>query len=524
MSQPRHAAGKNQALARSRARLAAVQALYQMDLAETDLAEVIDDFKSHRLGAGADDETVAGGDGDHFARVLNGVVLRQREIDPMIDQQLATGWTLIRVDAILRAILRAAGLELLDLADVPARVVISEYIDVAHAFFDGDEPKVINGVLDQLARKLRPGELPERRFPLLRKRGAGGARARGDAMADQTSRNEPLHGEEAIIALLAPLTEGYPGAFGLKDDCALISPPPGADLVLKTDPIAEGVHFLPGDSPEDIAWKALAVNASDLAAKGAAPLGYLMALSFPAPPARAWMERFAHGLRDAQQRFGCRLMGGDTDRRPGPLTITITLIGSVPQGKMVQRTTAQIYCTLLVSGTIGDAALGLALAKEPALAAAWGLSQAEAEYLVRRYRRPEPRLTLAPLLRQYAAAAMDLSDGLVKDLERMLRGSGVGGRLRAGDVPLSDAARKVVARQPQHLAQLITGGDDYEVLAAVLGSREFCHEFRSAAERAGVPMTEVGIVGPFGWPGGGLLVDGPDGQPMTFDRTGWDHF
>jgi len=158
MSQPRHAAP----LARSRARLAAVQALYQMDLAQTDLAEVIDDFKSHRLGAGAEDETVAGGDADHFARVLNGVVRRQRDIDPMIDQQLATGWTLIRVDAILRAILRAAGFELLDLADVPARVVISEYIDVAHAFFDGDEPKVINGVLDQLARKLRPGELPER--------------------------------------------------------------------------------------------------------------------------------------------------------------------------------------------------------------------------------------------------------------------------------------------------------------------------------------------------------------------------
>jgi len=162
MSRPRHGAPRNEVLARSRARLAAVQALYQMDLAETDLAEVIDDFKSHRLAAGAEDEAVAGGDANHFARVLNGVVQRQREIDPVIDQQLATGWRLVRVDAILRAILRAAGFELLELADVPARVVISEYIDVAHAFFDGDEPKVINGVLDQLARKLRPGELPER--------------------------------------------------------------------------------------------------------------------------------------------------------------------------------------------------------------------------------------------------------------------------------------------------------------------------------------------------------------------------
>ena len=139
-----------------------MQALYQMDLAETDLNEVIEEFKAHRLGADAEDGTVAGADAEHFARVLNGVVRRQREIDPMIDQQLATGWRLVRVDAILRAILRAGGFELLELTDVPVRVVISEYIDVAHAFFEGDEPRVVNGVLDQLARKLRPGELPER--------------------------------------------------------------------------------------------------------------------------------------------------------------------------------------------------------------------------------------------------------------------------------------------------------------------------------------------------------------------------
>ena len=162
MTPPRRAAPRGEVLARSRARLAAVQALYQMDLAGTDLSEVIDDFRTHRLGPEAEDDTVAGGDADHFARVLGGVVGRQREIDPMVDQQLATGWRLARVDAIVRAILRAASFELLELADVPARVVISEYLGVANAFFDGDEPKVINGVLDQIARKLRPGELPER--------------------------------------------------------------------------------------------------------------------------------------------------------------------------------------------------------------------------------------------------------------------------------------------------------------------------------------------------------------------------
>ena len=162
MSRASGAARTNNALSRSRARLAAVQALYQMDMAETDLNEVIDEFKTHRLTVDAEDGAVAGADFEHFICVLNGVVKRQLELDPMIDQQLATGWRLLRVDAILRAILRAGGFELLELTDVPARVVISEYIDVARAFFEGDEPRVVNGVLDQAARKLRPGELPER--------------------------------------------------------------------------------------------------------------------------------------------------------------------------------------------------------------------------------------------------------------------------------------------------------------------------------------------------------------------------
>ena len=152
----------NGPLARSRARLAAVQALYQMDMAGTDLAEVIDEFKTHRIGELAEDRTIAGADAEHFARILHGVVRRQKELDPVIDGQLATGWRLVRVDAILRAILRAGAFELLEETDVPVRVVINEYVEVAHAFFAGDEPRVVNGVLDALARKLRPGALPER--------------------------------------------------------------------------------------------------------------------------------------------------------------------------------------------------------------------------------------------------------------------------------------------------------------------------------------------------------------------------
>ena len=162
MSSAAKSGGKSAALARSQARLAAVQALYQMDLAETDLAAVIEEFKAHRLGDDGENGTAAQADPEHFAGLLKGVVRRQRDIDPMIDRQLAEGWRLTRIDSIVRAILRAAAFELMELADVPARVVISEYVEVAHAFFEGDESKVVNGVLDQLARKLREGELPVR--------------------------------------------------------------------------------------------------------------------------------------------------------------------------------------------------------------------------------------------------------------------------------------------------------------------------------------------------------------------------
>ena len=136
-------------------------------------------------------------------------------------------------------------------------------------------------------------------------------------------------GEEAIIqGYFAPLAEGFPGAFGLDDDCALLAPPPGHELVLTTDAMAEGVHFMPGDAPEDVAWKAIAVNVSDLVAKGASPLVYLMSLAFPTAPAAEYLGRFARGLAAAQTKFGITLAGGDTDRRPGPMSVAITAVGA----------------------------------------------------------------------------------------------------------------------------------------------------------------------------------------------------
>jgi thiamine-monophosphate kinase len=196
------------------------------------------------------------------------------------------------------------------------------------------------------------------------------------------------------------------------------------------------------------------------------------------------------------------------------------MVGMVARGQMVKRTTARPGDVLFVSGSIGDGGLGLALVRDPQAATRLGLSAAEASALIRRYRRPEPRLALAPALRQYASAAMDISDGLVKDLERLLEASGVAGRLVAADVPLSEPGRKALAAAPDLLAALITAGDDYEVLASV--PEAGAGAFASAALAAGVPVARVGALLP-GPPA--LTLIGPGGRPMSLpQRPGWDHF
>jgi thiamine-monophosphate kinase len=328
-------------------------------------------------------------------------------------------------------------------------------------------------------------------------------------------------GEEAIIqGFLAPLAAGYAGAFGLRDDCAAYTPTPGHDLIVKTDPIAEGVHFSADDAPEDIGWKALAVNASDLAAKGATPRAYLMALSFPAAPTRDWMQRFAQGLGDAQVAFGMHLIGGDTDRRPGPITVSITVFGEVPIGTMVRRGTAKAGDLLYVSGSLGSAAVGLAVKQDPSLATAWALDTAELDELTGRLYRPQPRLGLTAALRAHASAAMDLSDGLAKDLDRMCRASGVGAVVRLAAVPMSAGVARVVAADPKRWSAVVASGDDYEVLATI--APENAAAFKQAARLAApdIPISCIGAI----VAGSGVLLEQADGAPLALDRTGWEHF
>lgn len=333
------------------------------------------------------------------------------------------------------------------------------------------------------------------------------------------SADPSLHSEEAIIqGFLAPLAAGAPGAFELKDDCATAAPSAGCEFVLKTDAIAEGVHFLATDRPEDIGWKALAVNVSDLAAKGATPVGYLMSLAFPTAPTREWMSGFASGLAQAQRAFGIHLLGGDTDRRPGPISITPAVFGEVPVGRMVRRATAQASDIVCVTGTLGDSGLGLRLQQDRTLADKWNLSASQAKYLRNRYLRPSPRLALRDSLLRHARASMDISDGLMKDLGRMCRASGIGARIDYTSLPLSDAFKAVRNADPAAAEASLFAGDDYEILTAIPPER--MPQYKAEALVAGIEVTDIGM---FTVPITIQLRDSNDNEVQT-SKSGWDHF
>lgn len=335
-----------------------------------------------------------------------------------------------------------------------------------------------------------------------------------------TAHSRAISGEEALIAeFWAPLAAGFSGAFGLQDDCAVIAPPAGAELVVTTDAVIAGVHFFPDADPGAIAWKALAVNVSDLVAKGAAPLAYLMSVALPEAPHRAWLDKFTQGLRTAQDAFGCQLAGGDTDRTPGPLSVSITAFGVVPAGRMVRRATARPGDHVYVSGTIGDAALGLALRRDPAMRDRCKLDAAASGYLDGKFSRPHPPVALAPIIRACASAAMDVSDGLIKDFDRLCRASGVGGRIEALRVPLSDAARAVLAAGGATHVDLMTGGEDYEVLATIPPER--AGEFERRATEAGTRVTCVGAITDAA---PGVIATDEAGEAIVATKTGWDHF
>jgi thiamine-monophosphate kinase len=325
--------------------------------------------------------------------------------------------------------------------------------------------------------------------------------------------------DELIRIYFAPLTGE--GAFGLSDDAALIAGKPGRDLVVTADMLSCGVHFLSSDPPGAIARKALRVNLSDLAAKGAEPLGFLLTLALPEDWTEPWLAGFALGLGEDAAAYKCPLLGGDTVKTPGAPAISITAFGAVPVGAMVMRGGVKAGDRIYVSGTIGDAALGLKIRLGTAADGPWieRLSPNESAFLAGRYLLPQPRLALRAALRAHAHAAIDISDGFAGDLGKLLAPAGMTAEVPAANVPLSQAAQTALRACPAIVKTLLTGGDDYEILCAIPPSQSA--SFEAEAEAAGVLVAQVAIAEPGDRP---PVFRDESGKAFAFPKPSFQHF
>jgi thiamine-monophosphate kinase len=307
--------------------------------------------------------------------------------------------------------------------------------------------------------------------------------------------------------LIARFARALPAAgervvVGIGDDAAVLRPPEGELLVATVDAVVGGVHFGPAFAPEDVGWKSLAVNLSDVAAMGARPLWALLALATPRGEDPLRLARMVRGLSACARAHGVEVVGGNVTRAR-QLSLTVTVLGSVREDRILRRSGARAGDALLVSGTLGDAALGLAPGASPALA--------------RRQRRPAPRLALGRALAGVARACIDVSDGLLQDLGHLCRASGVGASLRLAELPLSPAYRQAARRLRDPFEPALSGGEDYELLAAVPVER--VREALRAARRARTPLAVVGSV----LPGRRLQVVRCGGGLLPVRRLGHDH-
>jgi thiamine-monophosphate kinase len=317
---------------------------------------------------------------------------------------------------------------------------------------------------------------------------------------------------ERIRRFFAPLAG--PGGLGLLDDAALVEVGPERQLVVTADAIVAGVHYLPDDPAELVARKLLRVNLSDLAAMGARPLHYILTTALPAELGPEWLARFARGLDEDQRRFGVDLLGGDSVSTPGPAVLSLTAIGEVTAGKEVRRSGAKLGDLIWVSGTIGDAFLGLSLLR----GAYPGLTSEHRDCLIHRFRVPDPRTDLGPLLSGLAHAMIDVSDGLLADLGHICETSHAAARVALDLLPLSPAARVVVENDPGIHPRLAVAGDDYELLfTAPVGSTA---SIAALSSQLNVPITMIGKVEA----GAGVRLFGPDGRTIPLDHSGYRHF
>jgi len=337
------------------------------------------------------------------------------------------------------------------------------------------------------------------------------------AAGSMTDRQNSASGEDSLIARYFRPLATDPGAFNLDDDAAALRAA-GEDIVVTTDAIVEGVHFLPDDPPDTLARKALRVNLSDIAAKGAVPSGFVLTLALRHAD-EAWLKPFAQALGEDAAHFGCPLLGGDTVSTPGPLMISITAFGRVPEGKMVHRSGAHPGDRVVVTGTIGDAALGLDVLRSGVAAEALVGDPAAREMLASRYRVPQPRNAIARIVRSHASAAMDVSDGLAGDLTKLCAASRVTAVIDVQSIPLSQAAAGLLARKVIGIETLVAGGDDYEILCAIPSQR--IDAFTREARAAGVAVTAIGGVIAGHSPPSFLDAQG---RELALKRLSYSHF
>lgn len=318
---------------------------------------------------------------------------------------------------------------------------------------------------------------------------------------------------ELIARYFAPLARSFAGAGGLESDNAFLPADARHDTAVKTDTVVSGVHFLDDETPQRVAAKALRVCLSDLAAGGAVPFAYQLSLSLPKGWQERWVAGFARGLTADQRRYGIVLCGGDTVVTPGPLTVTITAFGKVPRGRGLGRAGARTGDELWATGTIGDGALGLLVAR----GGLKGLGVRDREVLEERYRLPRPRTALGRRLIGIAGAAADVSDGLLADAGHIAAASRLAVHIERDQLPLSGAARRALVLDPALWANVLGGGDDYELAIAVPPRRRAV--LLAAARQAGVRVTPIGRFAR----GGGVRLT-VDGKGTKVPRPGYVHF
>ena len=319
---------------------------------------------------------------------------------------------------------------------------------------------------------------------------------------------------DLISQVFAPLAGDDAPANGLKDDTACLQPPEGRDLIFTKDLMIENVHFPSNAQPSAVARRLLRVNLSDLAAAGAQPMGYMLGVAATGDEDEAWFQDFASGLKADQEEFGVRLWGGDTTSGSTSLCLSLTAVGSVPKGSGLKRTGAEVGDGIYVTGTIGDAAFGLK-ALEGKLVER--VLKNDADYFTDRYWRPRPRLSIGQGLLGVASAAVDVSDGLLADVEHLASASALKAVVETKLVPLSASLKAYVKMDPSYVNEVVSGGDDYELVFTAPRGTE--RQIIDIGWRAGVLITRIGDMDK----GEGLSVLDLEGQAMNAGQKGYQH-